>query len=236
MLAVPMLVLSVPEVFSRQVIERAELSHVQVEISMLEQNRLSIQGRRIAHVVPSRKDALTVLKDEGLGVLYFALSEEEQTKQTVTLFVTDDTGVNYKLILVPKKIAGEEIVLVPPRERSGTSTDFVRTHLTASYQRKIKNLTLLMANPLGERRGDIEELNRTVGLWREVELRLLSKLAAGDMVGEHYRMINTSPSPMRLAEQELYRPGILSIAIEHHALASGDSTDIFLVRQRVDDE
>ncbi len=35
----------------------------------------------------------------------------------MTLFVGDDKGQTYKIILVPKSIPGEEVILKPPPER-----------------------------------------------------------------------------------------------------------------------
>jgi hypothetical protein len=35
---------------------------------------------------------------------------------------------------------------------------------------------------------------------------------------------------MRLAEQELYQPGVVAVSIELHQLAPGSATNIFVVR------
>ena len=65
---------------------------------------------------------------------------------------------------------------------------------------------------------------------------LLAQYMAGDMVGEKYRLGNVSPSGMLLVEQELYRRGVRAVAVEHHTLMPGDSTQIYVVRERKDHE
>lgn len=218
------------EANATQIVENADQGHVQVNISANEQNRLAITGRRIANVVPSRKGLLSVVKDEALGALYFTLANDSENQGSVTLFVSDDQGVTYKLILVPQPVAGEEIILSPPKNKSMSSSRFSAAdgHAT-SYQRRIKNLMLVMID--GERSDSIV-LNQVVPLWKESHMLLITKFMDDDLVGEKYHLSNVSPSDMLLAEQEFYRPGVLAVAVEHHTLKPGDATDIFIVRAR----
>jgi len=215
-----------------QFIENSDRGHVQVNISVNEQNRLAIEGRRITTVVPSQKGILTVAKDEVLGALYFGLAQESSHAGTVTLFVTDDKGVTYKLILVPRPIAGEEIILRPPAKKGGPLAD----GRAASYQRRIKDLILAMADD--GLKGNVEAIavNKEVPLWKEGRLVMLAKYVDSELVGEKYRLTNTSPSDMLLTEQELYRRGVRAVAVEHQTLGTGDGTDIFIVRARNDNE
>lgn len=222
-----------------QVIEGADRSHVQVNISAKEQNRLAVEGRRIASVVPSQKDVISVVKDEALGALYFTLASDTPSVGTVTLFVSDDKGVTYKVILVPRPVSGEEIILRPPGEKGGPASAAPRTTAdgrAVSYQRKIKDLVLVMADPALQESVESIAVNKEVPLWKEGRLVLLAKYLDGDLVGEKYRLTNVSPSDMLLVEQELYRRGVRAVAIEHHTLPAGDGTDIFLVRERKENE
>ena len=79
-------------------------------------------------------------------------------------------------------------------------------------------------------------VNKEVPLWKEGRLILVAKYMDGDVVGEKYRLTNVSPSEMLLVEQELYRRGVRAIAVEHHTLMQGDGTDIYIVRERKDNE
>ena len=80
------------------------------------------------------------------------------------------------------------------------------------------------------------QVNKEVPLWKEGRLILVAKYMDGEVVGEKYRLTNVSPSEMLLVEQELYRRGVRAIAVEHHTLMQGDGTDIYIVRERKDNE
>lgn len=222
-----------------QVIEGADRTHVQVNISAKEANRLAIAGRRIANVVPSVAGVLVGQKDEALGAYYFTLASDSPNQATITIFVSDDKGVAYKLVLVPRPVSGEEIILRPPSEKGGAASPAPRTTAdgrAVSYQRKIKDLVLVMADPALQESVDSIAVNKEVPLWKEGRLVLLAKYLDGDLVGEKYRLTNVSPSDMLLVEQELYRRGVRAVSIEHHTLPAGDGTDIFLVRERKENE
>jgi conjugal transfer pilus assembly protein TraK len=227
------------EASAAQLVEHADHGHVEVNISVNEQNRLAVDGRRIANVVPSQKGVLTTIKDEALGALYFALADQSPNANhgTVTLFVTDDHGTVYKLILVPRPIAGEEIILAAPEQRATRTTvaDVVNARAT-SYQRHIKDLILIMADPALSASIEAIPVNKEIPLWKEGRLVLLAKYLDTDMVGEKYRLTNSSPSNMLLVEQELYRRGVLAVSVEYHTLTQGDSTDIYIVRTRNENE
>lgn len=234
------LLISLPfclSVHATQVIEGATLSHVEVNISAKEQNRLAVQGRQISTVVPSSKGAITYQKDEAQGALYFALSGNSPEGATVTLFVGDDKGQTYKIILVPKNIPGEEVILKPPAEREGSSHSSTGgAGKAALYQRTAKEMTLWMADESLSNRMEKVLVNKEMPLWKEGRLIYVSRMLQANLVGETYRLTNTSASPMVLVEQELYRRGVRTVAIEFHTLAPGDSTDIFIVRDRKTNE
>lgn len=213
--------------------------HAQVLISAREQNRLSVEGRRIASVVPSQKDLLSTVKDEDLGVLYFSLASAAPTAGTVTLFVTDDQRATCKLILTPSPIAGDDIVIRPGAGAADLNTPSGSGNRTMSYQRRIKTLMQAMAagddGPSGV---SVERVvvNQTLPLWKEGRLVLLATVTEGELVGEHYRLTNISPSVLRLTEQELYRRGVLAVAIEQQELPPQEATAIYIVRGRRDHE
>jgi conjugal transfer pilus assembly protein TraK len=221
-----------------QFIDGADRQHVEVSISASEQNRLSIEGRRIASLVPSRKGILAIAKDESLGAIYFAFADESTKHGTVTLFVTDDGGVTYKMILIPRAIAGEDIILRPPSNTS--SAGIAATPKTvvkaANYQRRIKNLLLQAATATPVTEPGLVIIEKEVTLWSEALLILESKLSDQDLIAEKYRLTNVSASQMLIAEQELYRPGVRSVSIEAHTLDPKQSTLVFVIRDRRDGE
>jgi len=218
-----------------QVIEDAERNHVQVNISAREQNRLAIAGRRINNVVPSQKGVISYIKDDAAGALYFTLAGDAPSAGTVTLFVADDQNVTYKLILMPRPIAGEEIIIKPPSGRAPATGRKGGDGRALAYERHAKDLILTMADE-DSRALDFIAVDQEIPLWTEGKLTLLSKYTDGNLVGEKYRLQNVSANDMLLVEQELYRRGVMTVAIESLTLPPGGQTLIFIVRMRKDDE
>ena len=221
-----------------QFIENSDKQHVQVNISARESNRLAVEGRRITNVVPGQPGLISYRKDEAQGVLYFTMVSDKPVVGTVTLFVSDDQNASYKLILVPRPIAAEEIIVRPPTEKifnpKRTSGGDGRA---ASYERRIKDLILTMADEdQQDGLADKVEINKEVPLWKEGRLILATKYIESDMVGEKYRLTNVSSTDMLLVEQELYRHGVRAISVKNQTLTPGDSTDIYIVRERKENE
>jgi conjugal transfer pilus assembly protein TraK len=224
------------EAGATQVVENADRGSIQVVISAHETNRLAIEGRRIVNVVPGAKGVLAHRKDETLGAYYFTLANDAPNHGTVTVFVDDEKGVTYKLLLVPRAVPGEEIMIRPPSEKGVYSSRAAAGGRAVSYQRRIKDLMIVMADDELKDSVDAVPMNKDVPMWKEGRLTLVAKYMDGDVVGEKYRLTNISPSEMLLAEQEFYRRGVRAVAVEHQTLMQGDATDIFVVRERKENE
>jgi conjugal transfer pilus assembly protein TraK len=224
--------LAVSRTDAAQLIENSDTQSVQVNVSARETNRLSIAGRRIANVIPAQAGLIGSRKDEAQGALYFTMTAGK-ADGPVTVFVADDRNVTYRLILVPRPIPGEDIIVQPPAEVTATKRSSGTDGKAASFQRGIKDLVLRLANDDPANR---IKVNRKIPLWQEGTLLLASKIQGTDLVGERYRLTNTSKTDMLIAEQELYRRGVLAVSVRSQTLAPGDSTDIFIVRERGDHE
>ncbi len=238
-LSLSLLALLLSDAGATQLIDNSDKQHVQVNISARETNRLAIEGRRIANVVPAQPGLINGKKDEAQGVLYFTMSADQPVVGTMTLFVTDDRNVTYKLILVPRPISAEEIILRPPQADKGAPRRAQAAEGRASsYQRRAKELILQMADSEAEGDGAVERVgvNKEVPLWKEARLVLDSKYLDGDMVGEKYSLTNVSAADMLLVEQELFRKGVRAVTIRNQTLPPGDSTEIYIVRERRDNE
>jgi conjugal transfer pilus assembly protein TraK len=220
-------------------VENSHREPVQVNISVRESNRIAVDGRRISRAKPAQPDAITWEKDEEHGALYVTMRADRQVLGTVTLFITDDQNTTYKLVLVPQAIGGQDLVLQPPQEKQPTAK-----HTTAadgratSFQRRIKDLILVMVEADGPNDSDAEKVpvNKEIPLWQEGRLVLKTKYLSGDLVGEQYRLTNISARDMLLVEQELFRRGVRAVSIKSHTLPPGDGTDIYIVRERKSNE
>ena len=56
------------------------------------------------------------------------------------------------------------------------------------------------------------------------------------MVADLYQLTNTGSAELRVAESELFRPGVLGVGVENHALRPGEASRIFVIRNREADE
>jgi conjugal transfer pilus assembly protein TraK len=221
-----------------QLIENSDKQSIQVNISVRETNRLAVEGRRITNVVPAQPGLISAKKDEAQGALYFTMTGEPSAVGTVSMFVSDDQNATYKLILVPRPIPGEEIILRPTTEKGSAAGKTGATDgRAASYQRRIKDLILMMSDDeLQDGLVDKVDINKEVPLWQEGRLIVTTKFLESDLVGEKYRLTNVSRTDMLLVEQELFRRGVRAVSIKSQTLAPGDSTDIYIVRERKDNE
>ena len=148
----------------------------------------------------------------------------------VTLFLTSDSGRTYTLLLQPiDSPVGETVVL---REARAAVHAAPAQGSTAPHQERIIRLIYAMARGEPLEDADISRQAQELSLWREARLTRLASYALPDLLGEIYQLSNVSPAPMRLAEQELYTPGVHAIAIEQHELAPGDSTQVLVVREK----
>lgn len=238
-LSLILLALLASRVEATQLIENADKQHVQVNISARETNRLAVEGRRITSVVPAQPGLISAKRDEAQGVLYFTMVPDQPAMGTVTLFVSDDQNTTYKLVLVPRPVAGEEIIVRPPVDKAAIAAK--RTSQTdgraASYQRRIKDLILVMTDDdPNDAAVDRVDVNKEVPLWQEGRLVLLAKYLDAEIVGEKYRLTNVSKADMLLVEQELFRRGVRAVSVKNQTLTPGDTTDIFIVRERKGNE
>ena len=122
----------------------------EVVMSKQEQNLLEVKGRRIASVIPSVAGVLAYQQDTTNGILYFSLANDNYMG-TVTLFVNDDEGGRYRLILVPTNQPAQEISIVPSssananNNASKDNSEQDNENLNGSYIYEIKKAMFNLA-------------------------------------------------------------------------------------------
>jgi conjugal transfer pilus assembly protein TraK len=104
---------------------------------------------------------------------------------------------------------------------------------SSNHIRALKALLVAMASdrvPTGIR---VEELGLPVQLWAGTQLTLVRRFEGRGLVGEKYQLQNTGSSTLVLAEQEFDREEgqVAGIAIEHHNLRPGETTNVFVIRR-----
>ncbi len=209
----------------------------EVVMSKQEQNLLEVKGRRISSVIPSVAGVLAYQQDTTNGILYFSLANDNYMG-TVTLFVNDDEGGRYRLILVPTNQPAQEITIVPTNDsKSNTNKDDSnqeRENLNGSYIYEIKKAMFNLARAANGI--DVSEdmtriaVNKDIPLWKEAKLTLLNRYDSGNLMGEEYQLTNVTNSVLQLREQEFYRNNVLAVSLTKLSLEPNESAFVYVVR------
>jgi len=201
-------------------------SHV-VKISAKEMTRLSVKDSKIKRL-DFLDGELEVQKNADLGD-YLILPTS--TSKPINVFVTTSTGRTHALILQPTDMPLETVVLLEPaRDDSEARAPSQRNDRAAGLEVAVKRFVNAMARGEKLPEADVTKMSQEIALWKEAKFVLTERHSARNLVGEHYKLTNVSGLQMVLAEQELYRQGVVAVAIERLVLADGETTDIFIVR------
>jgi len=151
----------------------------------------------------------------------------------VNLFVSS-ANATYTLLLRRADTPADTIVIRDRTPRQGNS-GAVSARLpgqAAAHVRALKAMLVAMASDQVPAEVRVEEVNRPLQLWAEARFALIRTYEGRGFVGETYRLTNVSAAPMTLAEQEFDRDGgdVLAVAIEHHNLRPGETTQVFVIR------
>ena len=218
---------------AQNTVVNADRFTAEVAISRLEQNLIEIQGRRISSVIPSIAGALSYHKDDENGVLYFTLTNE-QHMGTISMFVNDDQGGRYRLILVPSHQNAQEIILIPPSANSNNIDNKNSKPSAEAHIAMIKDLMSEMGNATnGLKVSDdtqVTKINETIPLWHEAELILLNRYDTEELMGEEYQITNKTKVILQLREQEFYRNNVYAVSISKMALQPNETAFVYVVR------
>lgn len=213
-----------------QVLDASDDKPLVANISLREMSRIAIDKGRVRKL-PMTEGELIVEKDEENGQVFVRPASEEATKP-INVFVIDDRGRTYVLLLQPADIPAENIII---RDRS-TKSEKSSIEKSGSYQRSIKNMVLAMATDASPSGVEVREMRQEIPLWQEAKLLLQRIYIGRSVVGEKFILTNVSGKPMVIAEPELSRRGAISVSVENMNLAPGESTNVFVVREKKDNE
>jgi conjugal transfer pilus assembly protein TraK len=152
-------------------------------------------------------------------------------KDPFGVFVFSQSGKTYTLVLQPQDIPGETIVIKEATVPVSAASRPGDIEKAASYQQAISKMIHALA---GETALDGIEIKKTwdeIRLWKGARFALERVLTGHTLVGEQYRLFNLSDAPMRLAEQEFYKKGVLAVSVRDLTVEPGRSTQVFVVRR-----
>lgn len=192
-------------------------------VSRAEPTLIRVDGQRIRRVFGAEGD-FTVTPDKDAGTAYIKPMTD---KQAFSIFVSDETGRTWKLLLSVVDGPSDSIVIKGKRETSGNAPG-----RDVARNQAIKRVILSLDS---EMEGDLEtrKTNEIVPLWKEA-LFVLVKVVEGPLKGEKYSLTNVSGKPMFIDERELYRRGVVAVSIEKPELAPGETTAVYVVSENAE--
>ena len=231
-LSLPLLALISIEAQAKSEVVNADRFTAEVAISRYEQNLIEIQGRHISSVIPSIAGALSYHQDQENGVLYFTLANE-QHMGPISIFVNDDQGARYRLILVPSNQTSQEIIIVP-KDREAESAKNPTVQTNESHIAMIKKMMAEMAKASnGAQISDDIQMSRVgevIPLWKEAKLTLVNRYDSEELVGEEYQSTNVTKVLLQLREQEFYRNNVYAVSVSKLSLEPNDTAFVYVVR------
>ena len=213
-------------VLADQVLTAQNGATLYAKISATEPNHIEIQGGRI-QAWHSASGAFSIDKDPSSGSLY--LRPVDRAKPA-SLFVTAADGTTITLILQPVAIPAQTVILSEPPGLPGNRLSAVEK--AGSHEDVIKAMILTMATNALPQDMSIKELNQPMALWAGTSFTLVREWLGRDIEGQLYVLADTGSTDMRVADQELYQPGVLAVSVENQNLKPGQSSRVFIVRYR----
>ena len=83
---------------------------------------------------------------------------------------------------------------------------------------------------------EVKEPARDIALWLGTRLTLQRVLLGSGVVGEKYQLTNIGNTTLELAEAELFKPGVMAVSLEQPSLRPGEATNLFVIRERKNDD
>jgi len=209
-----------------QILDAKDGETVLGKISQKEITRISIERGRIRKVTGNTGE-FVLEKDEDKGQIFIRPVSVDSTKP-INLFITSERST-IGLVLQPVDTPSDTLVI---REARDPLTSTSRMEKSGRHVRTIKNLLLAMAGDALPDDMVVREPTQELSLWPGVRLNLQRVWLGTGIVGEKYQLANIGSTELNLAEGDLYKPGVMAVSLEQGRLRPGESTNLFVIRER----
>ena len=219
---------NVTPAYSTQIIEVFDDAEISATISSSELNRIKIKGDRIKDVLTVDGKFYfeeTVLSE--LGELY--LKTTGSVVSTVSIYIHSELGKTYKMLLIPKKISGEQIFLIDKELEAET-----KIKISDDYAKEIADFVINMKT--GSFSANYRTIHNLVRLKRKVgdkfRLSLKTKYTPKKegFIGEVFEVENISKTASILKHSDFYREGVKAIRFSKQYLSSKEKGLIYIIK------
>jgi conjugal transfer pilus assembly protein TraK len=196
------------------------------KISRREVTRIAFERGRIRKVTGNAGE-FVLEKDEEKGQIFIRPASADSTKPINLFVASDDRTV--ALLLQPVDTPSDTLVIRTGHAPLGATS---RVEKSGRHVRTIKNLLLAMAGDALPDDMEVREPGQEFALWPGVRLTLERAWLGAGIVGEKYLLANLGTSALNLAERDLFKPGVMAVSLEQASLRPGESTNLFVIRER----
>jgi conjugal transfer pilus assembly protein TraK len=209
-----------------QVVDAQDGATVVAKLSRQEITRIRFEHSRVRKVTGNAGE-FVLEKDDERGEV-FIRPTDPTTSKPVNLFISSDTAT-VALLLQPVDLPGDSVVIREP----GPSRDAPsRLEASGQHVRTMKNLLLALADDSLPEDMTVHEPGREIALWPGTRFTLQRALMGTALVAEKFLLSNTGSAVRELPEQAFFKRGVMAISIERPSLAPGESTSVFVIRER----
>jgi len=195
------------------------------DISKQDINRIKLSGDRIRSTKFDLAE-LKVSQDDALGEIYIQLLRPGQTKP-LNIFITSEQNFTYKLILYPKGIPAEQILIKNDSAVVSSDSEISKTTKN-SYQQQIIALLKAMRNKSKLESYQISNSKKSIDLG-DIEMKRITTYKGQNFIGESFILVNDSNKILNLEEKMFFKSGTRAIKIEKPNLLPNEVTEIFIV-------
>ncbi|WP_172600134.1 TraK domain-containing protein [Sulfuricystis multivorans] len=208
------------DAYSAQVLTGKPDDTMSARVSRSEPTMIRVEGHRIRRVFGAEGD-FAVTPDKDAGTAYIKPTTD---KQVLSVFVSDESGRTWKLLLAVTDGPSDSIIIKGKPEPGNKEQwrDVVRNQA-------IKRVLLALESS-DETDMESRTTNELVPLWKEA-MFVLVKVVEGSLRGEKYMLTNTSDKPMVIDERELYRKGVVAVSVEQPELKPAETTAVYVISE-----
>lgn len=219
-----------PMAYSLQLVDPVEGQNTFVKISAKETTRLAVENGKIRSIIMSDGE-LFAEKDDERGQLFI---RPLVLNKPINIRLILTSGATYNFVMQAVDIPQEDIIIRdalskdkakdrdPANGRSGRSGN--------SLGKTVRHLLSSMAQETPAAHIDVRPMNQEMALWEGTRFVMTAQYSDRAMIGEKYRLTNISRNQIRIVEQELYRKGVIAVAIENMQLDPRQSTNVYVIR------
>lgn len=198
---------------------------ITAEISRSDINRIKLAGDRIRSL-KSNSGELELSQDDHLGEVYLRPANPSENKP-INLFIATEQNFTYKLLLYPKSIPSEQIIIKNDAVLTNSNQEIAKS-TKSSYQQQIISLMKAMRSKNKIEGYQIKNARKNIDLG-DLTLKRISTYKGQSFLGEIFTLKNNSGRFLNLEESIFFKNGVRAIKIENHELFPGDITEIYIV-------